>query len=85
MVLELPLQVTVIINTNGNIVDTVEQRRGITYNLVASVREGLDGGKFVVTLEDDGKLLSRRTEDAVVDDIFTSRWARHRDDLVRSE
>ena len=55
----------------------------ITYNLVTVVPERLDGGILVVPVEGNGKLLARRTEDAVVDDIVTSRWARHCDNLSR--
>lgn len=57
--------------------------RGITYNLVFAIPERLDSGVLVVAVEGNGKLLARLTEDAVVDDIVTSRWARHCDDLSR--
>jgi hypothetical protein len=59
------------------------QRIGMTYNLVILVRESLDGGKLVGALEGNGKLFARGTEGAVIDDIVTSRWARHCDDLSR--
>ena len=51
--------------------------RRITYNLVWVVPERLDCGILVVAVEGNGKLLARRTEDTVVNDIVTSRWARH--------
>jgi len=57
--------------------------RGITYNLVFVIPERLDSGKLAIAMEGNGKLLARRTEDAVVDDIVTSRWARHCDGLSR--
>lgn len=44
--------------------------RGIT------VRKSLDGDSPVVAVEGDGKLLTCRREDAVVDDI-SSNWDRH--------
>ena len=57
--------------------------RGITYNLVWVVPERLDCGILVVAVESNGKLLARRTEDTAIDDIVTSRWARHCDNLSR--
>ena len=58
-------------------------KRGITYNLIIVVPERLDGGKLVVAVEGNSKLLARRTEDAVIDDIVTGRWARHCENMSR--
>ena len=45
----------------------------------------LDGDKLVNAVGVNGKLFARRTEDAVVDDIVTGRWARHCQDESKWE
>ena len=51
--------------------------------VIIVLRERLDGDKLVLAVEGNGKPFARSTEEAVVDMIVTSRWARHCDNLSR--
>ena len=85
IVLDHPLQVRVMVNMNDDGVDTGRVKRAITYNLVIVGRERLNCDKLVLAVEGNGKLFARRSKDAAVDPIVTSRWARHCDNLSRGE